>query len=94
VSSPSFAIHNQYMSEMGIVDHVDLYRLEDESDLESTGFWDLFAKEKGYIFVEWGDRLNKDLLPSHWPFCEIEISFEDGSPDRRNLKFIQYSQIF
>jgi len=75
---------------MGLVDHVDLYRLEDEADLESTGFWDLFSKEKGFIFVEWGDRLNKEFLPSHWPFCEIQLSFENGSQEKRNLKFVQY----
>ena len=46
ICSPSFSIHNTYETKRGDVEHIDLYRLEDEGDIESTGFWDLFEKEK------------------------------------------------
>ncbi len=78
--SPSFAIHNSYLVSNGHVDHIDLYRLEDEEDLESTGFWDLFTQQKGLIIVEWAERLNESFLPPGWRIRSIELSF---SPQER-----------
>ena len=72
-ASPSFAIHYHYENETYSMDHVDLYRLESEDDLESTGFWDLFSEKKGLIIVEWAERLNEDLLPMHWHKIKVRI---------------------
>jgi tRNA threonylcarbamoyladenosine biosynthesis protein TsaE len=63
VSSPSFAIHQRYAVRLGFFDHVDLYRLEDDEDLESTGFWDLFDSAESVIAVEWAARLPADVWP-------------------------------
>ncbi len=63
VSSPSFAIHQRYAIRSGFLDHVDLYRLEDDSDLESTGFWDLFDTRDSIIAIEWADRLALSVWP-------------------------------
>src|SRR4051794_6452963 len=51
VASPTFAIHNEYQTKTGIVDHVDLYRVQSDADLEAAGFWDLFLQEQGLVFV-------------------------------------------
>ncbi len=69
--SPSFSIHNSYELPNGrIVDHLDLYRLENDEDLETTGFWDLFSRPHGLILIEWGDRLHKEFIPIDWSvFC-------------------------
>lgn len=87
-ASPSFAIHHRYEKEndpeMGM-DHVDLYRLENEDDLESTGFWDLFGADHGLVVIEWSDRLNQDLLPLNWKKIKVEISiFTD--PAKRDIR--------
>ncbi|MCB0420810.1 MAG: tRNA (adenosine(37)-N6)-threonylcarbamoyltransferase complex ATPase subunit type 1 TsaE [Bdellovibrionales bacterium] len=82
VSSPSFAIHNCYQTKDRSVDHIDLYRLEDDADLESTGFWDLFSQDKGWIFVEWADRLPIEAFPLHWSLLDLNLSLE-GSQSRR-----------
>lgn len=68
-SSPTFSIHQRYETPAGSVDHVDLYRLENDADLESTGFWDLFRDDEGgggMVFVEWADRLPRDVWPREW----------------------------
>lgn len=73
-ASPSFAIHNSYHAKsIGSIEHLDLYRLESADDLESTGFWDLFDRDQGYIFIEWADRLEKEALPLAWPLREIHL---------------------
>ncbi len=74
-SSPSFAIHHRYQNSQGLtLDHLDLYRLLDDEDLESTGFWDLFAQEKSIIAIEWADRLDLSLLPLNWFQVRIHLS--------------------
>ena len=72
--SPSFSILNRYENEHGYsLDHVDLYRLNDETDLESTGFWDLFQQEKAWIMVEWSDRIEDHAWPLDWSTYKVEI---------------------
>lgn len=89
-SSPSFAIHHRYETALGpfsYVDHLDLYRLEDDEDLESTGFWDLFSQSQGLIVIEWADRLDVQALPFYWPCSRLKLSFggieEEGNTSRR-----------
>jgi tRNA threonylcarbamoyladenosine biosynthesis protein TsaE len=75
VQSPSFAIHLRYENAQGkTMDHLDLYRLDDDDDLESSGFWDLFAPKKGFVVVEWAQRLDYDYLPLNWQRVEVSIT--------------------
>ena len=85
-ASPSFAIHHRYENTDHSVslDHVDLYRLKDEDDLESTGFWDLFALAKGLVVIEWAERLDEDLLPLNWAKIKVKIQLT-ADPSERHL---------
>ena len=65
-----------------MVDHLDLYRVENESDLESTGFWDLFEKEEGLIFVEWAERLGKAGLSRRWSVTSVHLDFHEDEGQR------------
>ena len=47
--------------------------VESDEDLESIGFWDLFAQEKSWFFVEWGDRLPSSSIPLNWGLWKINI---------------------
>lgn len=74
VQSPSFAIHLRYENAEGkSMDHLDLYRLKDDDDLESSGFWDLFAAKKGLVVIEWAQRLDYDYLPLNWQRVEVKL---------------------
>ncbi|MCC2677727.1 MAG: putative ATPase/GTPase [Pseudobdellovibrio sp.] len=57
VSSPTYAIHNRYQSEAASIDHLDLYRLDDEDSLESAGVHDILNRESDYKFIEWPERM-------------------------------------
>lgn len=63
--SPTFSVINEYETSPRIF-HVDLYRLESAEEIESTGFWDLFSEESGYIFVEWAYRVEDSDWPKSW----------------------------
>ena len=55
VSSPTFALINEYQYPKGVVYHLDLYRLETEEELHQSGVED--AVRSGHIcFVEWPER--------------------------------------
>lgn len=94
VASPSFAIHHRYENDQGVsVDHVDLYRLKNEEDLESTGFWDLFAQPRGIVAIEWSDRLNSDFLPLQWNKIFVHMSFY-GQKNSSNPSDIRKIEIY
>lgn len=80
--SPTFAIHQVYPSKSGDIDHLDLYRLEDFQDLESTGFWDLLKQDQALIFVEWASRLPSHIWPRGWAVVTIEILKGAGAEER------------
>jgi tRNA threonylcarbamoyladenosine biosynthesis protein TsaE len=88
--SPSFAIHNSYETPVGTVEHFDLYRLENEDDLESTGFWDYFLNRKGIIVIEWASRLREAgleaALPRTWPKIWIAIELSSKQRDARCVR--------
>ncbi|WP_407933194.1 tRNA (adenosine(37)-N6)-threonylcarbamoyltransferase complex ATPase subunit type 1 TsaE [Bdellovibrio reynosensis] len=83
VQSPSFAIHLRYENAQGrTLDHLDLYRLKDDDDLESSGFWDLFAQKNSLIIIEWANRLDFDYLPLNWQ--RLEVKYEKlGETERK-----------
>lgn len=84
-ASPTFAIHHRYSSRSGDVDHVDLYRVKSDQDLEASGFWDLFTQDSGLVFVEWADRLPESVWPKAWR--KIQIALEKaGAGEMRELK--------
>lgn len=78
VSSPTFAIHHRYAAGHREVDHVDLYRVKNDLDLEGVGFWDLFDRDDGLVFVEWADRLPPDAWPIAWTRIFVEIAVADN----------------
>ncbi len=81
ICSPSFAIHNTYETPAGDIEHIDLYRLEDGDDIESTGFWDLFEKEQGLILIEWANYIDRKLYPVYWDQIQLNLSL-DKNHDR------------
>lgn len=85
VQSPSFAIHLRYENAQGkSLDHLDLYRLKDDDDLESSGFWDLFAQHNSLMIIEWADRLNTEFLPMNWQ--KVKVTLQKKSETVRLIK--------
>lgn len=62
VHSPTFAIVNEYRGKDIDIFHFDLYRLTDEDDLYSTGFYD-YIEQGGLTVTEWTE-LFESAVPS------------------------------
>ncbi len=84
VASPTFAVHHQYSAVGGEMDHVDLYRVKDDAELENSGFWDLLAKPKALLFVEWADRLPLEVFPESWTRVSLNLK-KVGQDEAREL---------
>ena len=55
VTSPTYALVNEYASPRGAVYHLDLYRLEDPRELDGLG-WDEIVAAHALVLVEWPER--------------------------------------
>lgn len=58
VSSPTFAIVNEYSGKYNIY-HFDMYRITSDDDLYSTGFYDYL--DTGVIVIEWSENIEYAL---------------------------------
>ena len=56
VSSPTFAIVNEYRESGRTVYHFDMYRITGIDDLESTGFFD-YLDSGAVLVIEWSENI-------------------------------------
>ena len=65
VSSPTFSIINEYSTDKGeIIYHMDLYRVEDISELDNIGFFEYLESGKTCL-IEWGEII-EELIDSEY----------------------------
>ena len=91
-SSPTFSLINVYKRNNKATEiyHVDLFRLKNEQELETTAFWDIFYTPS-LVFIEWPE-LVKDKLPPLWNRIDIQLSFSKDS-EFRILKWTSRTKI-
>ena len=78
VNSPTFAIVNEYASEMGPIYHFDFYRIKNISEVIDLGFED-YAYSGCLCFMEW-PQLIDEILPEET--VQVHIA-EQGDGSRR-----------
>jgi tRNA threonylcarbamoyladenosine biosynthesis protein TsaE len=81
VTSPTYAIIQEYSAPRSPVFHIDLYRLERVQDLEQIGWSDIVAAH-ALVIVEWPERAGDWLPADHLP---IALDYDPDHPDRRVL---------
>lgn len=79
VHSPTFAIVNEYRGEQVTVCHFDLYRLRDEDDLYSTGFFECLGGD-GIVVTEWSEN-----FPEVFPEGTLRLKLEAFPNGERRL---------
>lgn len=81
VKSPTFALVHEYRASTPVF-HFDMYRIEDEDELESIGFYDYFDR-RGFMLCEWCENIPY-ALPSRR--IEVKIVKDDlNTPDSRTV---------
>ena len=80
VCSPTYAIINEYLrGGRTVMCHVDAYRINDDDDLYSTGFYDCCDYPGFIMAVEWSEN-----IPFAVPDGAVKVSiFKLGESERR-----------
>ena len=81
VTSPSYALVHRYSAPQSPVYHVDLYRLDNPSQLTNIG-WDDIISEHAMVIVEWPERAGRRIPEDHLP---IDIDYSTDDPRHRLL---------
>jgi tRNA threonylcarbamoyladenosine biosynthesis protein TsaE len=84
VSSPTFTLIHQY-GDKNPVYHIDLYRLDEQREVESLGLDDIFGSG-ALILLEWGER-----FPALLPRQRTEIRLRSLPDDTRDINVSQVS---
>lgn len=80
VSSPTYSIINVYKTEQGIINHIDLYRLNSIEEALDIGIED-YLFDSNYCFIEWPQLIDK-ILPENF----IYIYFTEIENNKRKIK--------
>ena len=84
VRSPTFALVNEYPTKAGRrVFHFDMYRITDEDDLYSIGYYD-YLDDGSICLVEWSENIPYAIPSEH---IRVEITKTNlEKPDERLIK--------
>jgi tRNA threonylcarbamoyladenosine biosynthesis protein TsaE len=74
IPSPTFSLVQTYDAEAGAISHFDLYRIENERELDELGLDEALAD--GITLIEWPDRLGS-LMPAD----RLEIAIDFGAEE-------------
>lgn len=78
VKSPSFALVNEYRGTPDVY-HFDVWRIKDDDDLFSTGFYDYLERD-GITVCEWADN-----IPYALPDSYIKVLIDGNGNDTRKI---------
>jgi tRNA threonylcarbamoyladenosine biosynthesis protein TsaE len=87
VSSPSFALINQYEGNIPI-NHIDLYRIKNEKELLNLGLDDLWD-DASITFVEWPEIIESII---DWHHFRILIESNIKKRKWRKFKLYEYNE--
>ncbi len=76
VTSPTFAIVNEYRVKEQKIYHFDFYRLKNQTEALDMGYEEYFYSD-AYCFIEWPEKI-PDLLPDHYTRIEIKVIDDNG----------------
>jgi tRNA threonylcarbamoyladenosine biosynthesis protein TsaE len=83
VTSPTYTLVNEYPGRLPLF-HIDLYRLEYETDLEDIGLYDILW-DKAAAAIEWADRLHEGFLTEY-----VAVRFKAEGETLRNIRISSY----
>ncbi len=75
VTSPTFALINEYFGGRLSIFHFDMYRIDTWQDLYSSGFFE-YCEENGVVVAEWSENI-ENALPDNTVYVEIKALDEE-----------------
>jgi tRNA threonylcarbamoyladenosine biosynthesis protein TsaE len=81
VTSPTFALIQEYHGPDKHIFHIDLYRLDKQGELDALGLEDLLLEERNLLLIEWGEKFPRVLQQK-----DAEIVIRRVSHDERTVR--------
>ncbi len=72
VLSPTYILIRQYQGEKYNLNHIDLYRLDDEKEITNIGIEEILSDKKSITVIEWAKKSKK--LKANW---DVSFSVEN-----------------
>ncbi len=82
VTSPTYNLIQEYDTAKGVVYHMDLYRLDDPSEIEFLGLEDLWS-ERSLFLIEWPQK-GHGFIPA--ANLDIRIEVDDANTSNRIIR--------
>lgn len=79
VTSPTFALVNEYRGNKLSLIHFDMYRINSAIDLETTGFYD-YMDDDSVLAVEWSENIEEEL-----PEDSIRVDIRRTDDEKRTI---------
>ena len=79
VTSPTFALVNEYIGDPVSVFHFDLFRINTYDDLYAIGFFDYFDRD-GVLAVEWSENIENAL-----PENAVRVTIRQGTSENERI---------
>lgn len=89
VTSPTYALMQDYHTETGTVIHCDLYRLGEPEELYEIGLLELAEENAAVILVEWATK-GRGVLPQ--PDFTLAFDITDFNTQHRQLTITEHKQ--
>lgn len=87
VTSPTFTLVHEYKGHKIRIFHLDLYRIEEEADLERIGLWEIADAGDVLVLIEWGDR-----FPGLVARADAEIAIASGENETERLLHVRWHE--
>lgn len=72
VYSPTFSIENRYETKKGLIIHFDLYRMQEEVELDMIGFYDTL-NEDATTLIEWADKFSIEKYIKNYKIVNFKV---------------------
>ena len=87
VTSPTFALINEYIGGRLPIYHFDMYRISNWEELFSSGFFD-YIESGGVVVAEWSENIENAL-----PDNTVYVSMEHISENSRKIKVFHKGEL-
>lgn len=88
VVSPTYVLNISYKTNLALIEHLDVWRIENFSEIERLGIKKML-ENKSVVVVEWADKFKPDFEELVDEEQMVWIFFEQtGDEDSRNIELI------
>lgn len=84
INSPTFTVLRSHKTQDNLpFYHIDLYRLDNDKEIENVGVYDLVKNSDGIIFIEWAEKMNGVMFPA------FDINIKTTGETKREITIIK-----